>query len=493
VNASFDLGDPNALPAIIIESAADAVVAKDLNGVVCSWNPAAEQLFGFSAPEIVGSPIRLLFPPSRVDEDAEIIRRVCAGEVLENYQTIRQRKDGMLINVNLTISPIRDEHGHIIGISNFIRRTMHAESDEARRQLAAIVESSDDAIISKDLDGTIKTWNHGAERLFGYAAHEIIGRSVLTLIPDDRKDEEPAIVARLRRGERVGHYETLRRRKDGSCVEISLTVSPVIDGTGRVVGASKIARDISFQKQVLRELQIAHEKAVAANRAKDDFIATVTHELRTPLTPALLVSSAAAGDPALPEEIRQDFEEIRKHVQVGARLIDDLSDLTRISSGKLSLNLGTYDLHDIVREAVQIIQSGMAAKKQTLRWQLTPGPLPVEADHVRLQQVFWNVLKNASKFTPDGGSISIVTERNAAEAVLRIEDTGCGLDPAALERIFEPFVQADAAHSKAGGLGLGLAIARHILELHGGSISAASAGPGQGATFTIRIPLLPNA
>jgi signal transduction histidine kinase len=210
------------------------------------------------------------------------------------------------------------------------------------------------------------------------------------------------------------------------------------------------------------------------------------------LTPALLVSSAAASDLALPAEVRKDFEEIRKHVQVGARLIDDLADLTRIASGKLSLNLGTYDLHDIVREAVNTVQGGMAAKKQTIHWQLTPGPLPVEADHIRLQQVFWNVLKNASKFTPDGGSISIITDRRVGEALLRIEDTGCGLEPAALERIFEPFVQADVAHSRAGGLGLGLAIARHILELHHGSISASSAGPGLGATFIISIPLLPH-
>src|SRR4051812_30742955 len=408
---------------MIIDSAADAVVSKDLNGLVRSWNPAAEQLFGFTAPEIVGSPIRLLFPASRVDEDAEIIRRVCAGEVLENYQTIRQRKDGMLINVNLTISPIRDEHGRIFGISNFIRRTLRPESDLARRQLAAIVESSDDAIISKDLDGTITTWNRGAERLFGYAAQEIVGKSVLTLIPDDRKDEEPAILARLRRGERVGHFETLRRRKDGSLVEISLTVSPVVDASGHVVGASKIARDISFQKQVLRQLQHAHEQAVAANRAKDDFIASVTHELRTPLTPALLVASSAALDPTLPDVVRQDFEEIRRHVHVGARLIDDLADLTRIASGKLSLSVGMHDVHDIIRDAVEIVEGEMMAKNQRVQWQLTPGPLPVRADPIRLQQVFWNVLKNASKFTPEGGTVSITTERKGKEVVLRITDT----------------------------------------------------------------------
>jgi len=236
--------------ALIVESSDDAIISKDLNGVIQSWNKGAERLFGYTADEVIGKPVNILIPDDRQDEEPEILERIRRGERIDHYETIRRAKDGTLLDISLTVSPIRDADGKVIGASKVSRNVgdrMRAE--QMAQRLAAIVESSDDAIISKDLDGIIRSWNQGAERLFGYRADEIIGKSVMTLIPPDRQDEEPGILARIRRGDRIDHYETVRRRKDGSLVDISLTVSPMRDARGRVVGASKIARDISLKKQ----------------------------------------------------------------------------------------------------------------------------------------------------------------------------------------------------------------------------------------------------
>ncbi len=237
----------------IIESSDDAIVGKDLNGVVRSWNPGAERIFGYAAAEMVGQPITRLFPPDRLDEEPEILRRIQRGERVDHFETVRVRKDGTPVAVSVTISPVRDRDGRVVGASKVARDVTPAAELEAR--FRAIVESSDDAIVSKDLDGVIRTWNRGAERVFGYAAAEVVGRPVTVLFPPDRLGEEAAILGRLRAGERVEHYETVRRRKDGALIDVSLTVSPVRDATGRVVGASKIARDITDRRRMEEALR----------------------------------------------------------------------------------------------------------------------------------------------------------------------------------------------------------------------------------------------
>jgi PAS domain S-box-containing protein len=235
--------------AAMVESSYDAIISKDLNGIITTWNRGAERLFGYTAKETIGKPIMILIPSDRHDEEPAILERIRRGERIEHYETIRQRKDGSLVDISLTVSPVKNANGRIIGASKIARDiTARKKAEVVARRLAAIVESSDDAIVSKDLNGIIATWNPGAERLFGYTAEEIIGKPVTILIPSDRYDEEPAILERLRQGERVDHFETVRQRKDGSLVDISLTVSPVKSTDGKVVGASKIARDISERK-----------------------------------------------------------------------------------------------------------------------------------------------------------------------------------------------------------------------------------------------------
>ncbi len=237
----------------IVDASEDAIISKDLNGVISSWNKSAERLFGYTAEEAIGKTVaELLIPADRENEEQNILCRIRQGLRVDHFDTVRHRKDGTLLDISLTISPVKDMSGRIVGASKIARDiTDRKRTEQSAFLLSAIVDSSDDAIISKDLNGVITSWNKSAERLFGYTATEAIGKTVAELlIPEDRQDEEPSILARLRQGEHVDHFETIRRRKDGSRLDISLTISPVKDAAGNVVGASKIARDITEAKRI---------------------------------------------------------------------------------------------------------------------------------------------------------------------------------------------------------------------------------------------------
>jgi PAS domain S-box-containing protein len=371
-------------------------------------------------------------------------------------------------------------------------------SEAANQWMGAMVESSEDAIISKDLEGIIKSCNLGAAELFGYEIHELIGQPMQMLIPAGQQHEETEILVRLRNGLRVERFETVRRRKDGSLIEVSLTTSPVVDATGKVLGASQIARDITDRRRAEQKLaesyqreKLAREKAELANSAKDDFLASLSHELRTPLNPILLIASDAAENPDFSPEVKAQFETIRKNIELEARLIDDLLDVTRIANGKLSLHLRPVDLQAILEETIRNVQADLNEKRIALTFDFQASSRRVYGDDVRLQQVFWNVLKNAIKFTPVHGRITVSLQ--AAESHLRvaITDTGIGMAPNELKQIFEAFSQGDRAKNvgrRFGGLGLGLAIARRLVEMHDGTITAASEGAERGSTFTIQLP-----
>jgi PAS domain S-box-containing protein len=239
--------DAQALLAAIVATSDDAIISKDLNGIVHSWNQSAERMFGYTAEEIVGKPIAILFPPDRLDEESKILQRIQNGDRVDHIETIRIHKNGTPVAVSVTISPIRNSEGKIVGASKVARDI--TQSAELESRFRAIINSSDDAIVSKDLNGIVRSWNPSAERMFGYTAQEMIGQSITVLFPPDRLEEEPKILEQLRRGERVDHFETIRVCKDGRCIHVSVTISPVKDATGRVIGASKIARDITARKQ----------------------------------------------------------------------------------------------------------------------------------------------------------------------------------------------------------------------------------------------------
>jgi two-component system, chemotaxis family, CheB/CheR fusion protein len=352
----------------------------------------------------------------------------------------------------------------------------------------AIVESSDDAIISKDLNGIIRTWNRGAEKVFGYSAEEAAGKPVTILIPPDHIDEEPGILARIRAGQRIEHYETIRVRKDGQLIDISLTVSPIKDDTGRIIGASKIARDITGKKRSERELAQARDEAERASRAKDDFLAALSHELRTPLNPVLLVASDAVADPDLPPGVRANFDTILKNIELEAKLIDDLLDLARVRTGKLKVEKSCVSVHSVLTSTLAIVEGEIEQKRIGLRRKFDDTQSVILGDAVRLQQIFWNVLKNAVKFTPAEGTITIQTSATRENCIVKISDTGIGMSQEELAHIFDAFKQGEKAH-RFGGLGLGLSISRNLVNLHSGTIEASSAGRGKGSCFTITFPL----
>ena len=293
--------------------------------------------------------------------------------------------------------------------------TLCKRLEEADRRLASIVELSDDAIIAMSLSGAIVTWNAGAERIYGYSDKEVVGRPISILIPPEQSDELPQILTRIHRGERIAHYETVRMRKENTRIHVSLAISPLADARGRIWGASTIARDITKWKeaeQVLAAAKVSAECAKAAaeqgNRAKDHFLAVLSHELRTPLTPVVMGLSMLQDRPDLDPPMRETLEMVRRNVELEARLIDDLLDVSRIARGKVELTRSAVELSTVIQRAVEVCKPDIEERRLHFGVDLGPaGPYWVEADVSRLQQVFWNLLKNAIKFTPHGGCVGI--------------------------------------------------------------------------------------
>ncbi len=257
----------NSLLAAIVGCSEDAIISKNLDGTITSWNKGAERIFGYSEEEAVGKNITLIIPQDRRDEEATILARLRRGERIDHFETGRVRKDGSPVDISLAVSPVKDAEGRVIGASKVARDiTERKRVERATGLLAAIVDSSEDAIISKSLDGLITSWNEGAERIFGYSAEEAVGQHISLIIPPDRRDEEVNILERLRRGERIEHFETVRASKDGRPVDVSLTISPVKDAAGRVIGASKVARDITERKRIEQALA---ERALLLDLSND--------------------------------------------------------------------------------------------------------------------------------------------------------------------------------------------------------------------------------
>jgi PAS domain S-box-containing protein len=254
--------------AALVESSDDAIIGKSLDGTITSWNAGAERMFGYSSSEAVGKPIQMLLPPERANEESAILAQIGKGERIDHFETVRVGQDAKRVDVSVTISPIRDRRGRIVGASKIARDIGERKRAEAvQERLAAVLESSDDAIIGESLDGTITSWNRGAEDLFGYSESEAVGKFIQMLLPPDRANEEFDILARLKNGERINHFETVRVQKDGKRINVSVTISPIRDSSGAIIGASKIARDISERKCVEEELRKAEERFGKAFRS----------------------------------------------------------------------------------------------------------------------------------------------------------------------------------------------------------------------------------
>jgi len=356
--------------------------------------------------------------------------------------------------------------------------------------LAAIVESSDDAIVSKTLDGRIRSWNAGAMRLFGYTAEEVIGKPITIIIPPELHEEEHRILAKLQRGERLDHFETTRVTRDGRRIPISLSVSPVRDSRGVVIGASKVARDISERKRAEQALRESEQALREADRRKDEFLALLAHELRNPLAPIryALATSRKAGRTL--EQWKRAEEVIERQVAHMSRLLDDLLDVSRVTHGTLKLKKSRTELTLVLGAAIEAARPILDSRHHTLSLDLPKQTVRLEADPVRLAQVFSNLLINAAKYTDAGGSIELRATCEGSGVVVAVRDNGMGISADMMPRLFTLFSQAHTALVRSeGGLGVGLALARGLVALHGGRVEARSDGPGRGSEFIVRLPV----
>ena len=485
--SSARMVDPATLRlAAVVASSEDAIVTETLDGCIETWNRSAERMFGYSAAEVIGRPIEIIVPPEvRVTGENSSLR-VLTGQTAKHFETTGLTRDGQRIPISVSLSVVIASEGHVIGTSRIIRdmseqRTLERET----LRLAAIVNSSEDAIVSKDLNGIVQTWNRAAERMFGYTAEEIVGRPIRLIIPQDRQSEEDQVLATIRAGGAVEHFETIRQRKDGTLIEISLSVSPVRARDGTVVGASKIARDISEQRRLLRQ-------AEEAARSKDEFLAMLSHELRTPLNAVLGYTRMLRDGRYTDERREQVMEIIERNARALSQLVSDVLDVSSIVTGKVRLTLDACSVAVPLQAALDIVRPSADAKGVALRITVPAEPASARCDVDRMQQVFWNLLSNAVKFTPRGGVVQATLAADDSVVAVVVTDTGIGIRPESLPFLFQRFWQAESVHTRSvGGLGLGLALVRHFVELHGGTISAASEGEGRGATFTVALPRVP--
>jgi two-component system, chemotaxis family, CheB/CheR fusion protein len=478
-----------------LESALEGLLKVGPDGAVFWVNGAALELLGCPEIDCIGRSIEA-FHVEPADA-RESLRRLLAGESLRNQAAALRRSDGSVRHVRITATALWDA-GKLIHSRWFIRDVTHERLAEgARAHLAAIVESSDDAIVSKTLDGTIRSWNRAAERLFGYCAEEAVGQPITLIIPPERVAEEAQILSRLRRGESIDHFETVRIAKSGHRIDVALTISPVHDGNGTVIGASKIARDITdrraseqAQQRTIGELKRAEEALREADRRKDEFLAVLAHELRNPLAPIRYAVAMARKDARPGGQRLQAQAIIERQVEHMGRLLDDLLDVSRITRGTLVLRRAAVDLAAVVNAAQEAARPLIEARRHALAVHLPPQPLRLVADPLRLAQVLANLLINAAKYTDAGGRIELEARRAGGSLTVRVRDNGIGISAEMMPRMFTLFAQASPALERSeGGLGIGLSLVRGLVELHGGTVDAYSRGTGQGSEFVVRLPI----
>jgi hypothetical protein len=491
-----------------------AIFMLDIDGYVLTWNAGAERFKGYQAAEIVGSHFSRFYPADMLalglpDHELEVAQRVGSFE----DEGWRIRKDGSQFWANVVITAMRDATGRLIGYSKITRDlTQRRNHEEALRQseerFRLLVEGvSEYAVFMLDVNGRVATWNVGAQRLKGYEASEIIGSHFSIFYPADARDSGWPEHELQRAAENGSFVDTgWRIRKDGSRLWANVTITALRDETGRLVGYAKLTRDLT-ETQRVEAIELASEEreqlldaersarmaAQRATRVKDEFLATLSHELRTPLSAILgwtqILLKAQATSPA---ELRRAVEVIDRNARAQVQLIDDLLDLSRIMSGKLRLDLRQVWIPDIVQAAIDSALPLAQAKEIRVHSLLDQSLATVSGDRNRLQQVVWNLMTNAIKFTPKGGQVQVRVQRIGSHLELSVADTGIGIPESFMPFVFDRFSQRDSSSTRAhGGLGLGLAICKQLVELHGGSIRATSPGDGQGTTVFVELPVPP--
>jgi len=490
---------------VTLRSIGDAVITTDTQGCITDLNQVAESLTGWSHDDATGQSLDRVFNVvneiTRQQVENPAIRALREGVVvgLANH-TLLIKKDGKECPIDDSAAPIRNEFGYVSGcvlIFRDVTAQRQLERDRANqlltaRLLASIVESSNDAIISKTLDGIIQSWNAAAERLFGYTAQQAIGRHISLIIPPERIAEEDTIIAKLKEGQRIEHFETERASSDGKHITVSLTISPLKDDSGNVIGASKIARDVTERKRLEDNLRKLASDLSQADQRKNEFLATLAHELRNPLAPIsnmIEVVKRAGSNGAV---VKQAHETIERQLAQMVRLVDDLLDLNRITHDRLELRRSEVELATVIEQAVEVARPLIDAAGQKLTIDLPDEAIYLNADQARLAQVFGNLLNNSCKYTRANGAISLSARRNGNNVVsVSIRDNGAGIPPDKLNSIFDMFMQVDRSSDRSqSGLGIGLTLVKRLVEMHGGSVEVRSAGEEQGSEFVVHLPTI---
>ena len=523
--------------AAIVESTDDAVIGLDLQGRITAWNRAAEQMYRYTAAEAIDQSIEITLPPERASEESGFLERIRHGERIAGFETVRCRKDRHCFPVSLTISPIYDEHGSVVGASKIARDI--TERKRTAERSAFLAEAGAVLAGSLDYQATLRTvaglavpaiadWCavdvlNGEQTLERVATAHLdpakidLARTIRERYEDPNSPLSPAAVVRtgtpvlvkeitddmiaasaLGDAERIAMIRSLRLR--------SYMVVPLM-AQGRLFGALTLAtaesgrvytdEDLRFAQEVAYRAASAvanasaYDDAQTANRLKDEFLATLSHELRTPLNAILGYTRLLQGGMITEDRRARALATVERNASALTQIVEDILDVSRIISGKIRLNIQPVDVADLVKNAVETIRPAADAKQIKLQTILDPRAGPISGDPDRLQQVVWNLVSNAVKFTPKQGIVQVLVERINSHVEIVVSDTGIGITPDFLPHIFERFRQADSGTTREhGGIGLGLAIVRHLVELHGGSILASSGGTDQGSTFRVRLPVM---
>jgi PAS domain S-box-containing protein len=425
---------------------------------------------GFNSNDYTGKHPTEVAPPERYEASKELYNRVLAGE---QFTVERKGADGSDFKVDFV--PLKNAQDEVYaGLIIAIDITDIKKADEKSAMLAAIVQSSDDAIISKTLEGVVTSWNKSAERLFGYTAEEMIGQPILKVIPADRQEEEPLILGRLRKGERVDHFETIRVTKDGRLLDLSLTISPVRDSQGTIIGVSKIARDISEKKR--DEIR------------KNDFIGMVSHELKTPLTSlTTLIQVAHTKLKNSPDAfLAGAMEKAEFQAKKMANMINGFLNISRLESGKIQIDKHRFDVEELIKEVID--DTEMLFSSRDVKF-VPHRPVFINADHDKISSVLINLISNAIKYSPKDKPVVVKCELADKQVVISIKDEGLGIKPADTERLFERYYRVENSQTKhISGFGIGLYLSAEIVEHHGGKIWVESE-VDKGSTFFFSLPV----
>jgi PAS domain S-box-containing protein len=545
----------------VVDSADDAIITKTLDGIITSWNPGARRIFGYTAEEAIGRPVTILIPDDHLNEEPNILTRIRAGERVDHYETVRRRKDGSLVDISLTVSPIRKPDGTIIGASKIARDvTEHNRAQETLRAQAEVIDTVNrlGQKLSGELDlhrlvqavtdaATELTGAHFGSFFYNVLNEEGASYMLFTLsgVPAEAfahfpmpratdlfgptfRGEGTVFIGDVKKDSRFGKNSPYYGMPEGHLPVTSYLAVPVLSRSGEVYGGlffghpaedvfnereARIVEGLAAQAAVAMdnarlfeaaerartqaeaaaaEKERLYREASEANRLKDEFLATVSHELRTPLTAILGWAHMLRTGTFDGQAAASAFETIERNARAQAQLIEDLLDVSRIITGKLRIDLRTLDPNSFIEAAVEAVRPAAEVKGVRLQKVIDTGLASVSGDPVRLQQVVWNLLANAIKFTPRGGRVQVRLERVNSHVEIAVSDTGQGIEPGFLPHVFDRFRQADGTTTRHhGGLGLGLAIVRHLVELHGGTVKAESPGESQGTTFTVLLPVAP--